>query len=417
MRYFPRLRTNRFFVLILIVMSVIGALYQLLFSPWGNALLTPAIEKTLSSRLSVPLTVEEFTLTPDHFSLRLHDQSANILKTEGKYSPLTLNVSAYYQLIAPHNGGMNRLSIPLNTSGAVSGEIGTLTIRGSGDVFGGTLLYRIQLHRFKIASLRLKFDNIAYEPILHLLDYPSDTDTALSGRVDLYGFNLRHVEGTIALASTTDRFVPTPIQQDDNEPFDLKTLLADEFGRIRAFDVAITLDASLAHAGILEQFVGVPLEGAADLNATLSGDEKLLRLDARTDVAHSDTAITIGIPDLEPASVTLDLKHADLAETFALFTLPAPITGKADASGEFTTTGGKMTLRITDGSTVPDVLFREYRITQPPLNFNAAITANMGEKGVHYQGSFKSDLNRLEIDKTTTHDQMLRELLNTLLHY
>jgi hypothetical protein len=414
MRYFPRLRTNRFFVLALIVMSIIGALYQLLFSPWGNSLLSKKIEQTLSSTLSTPVRLEEFALTHNHFLLRLYDDSGNTLTTEGEYSLLTLNFSAHYRLDAPHEGGVNPLSMPMNTAGAVSGGIGEVTLRGSGEVFGGNILYRIQLHRFKLASLRLKLDDLAYEPILHLLDYPSDTDTALSGRIDLYGLNTRQVEGTIRLTSVTDRFAPTPIKPDDNEPFDLKTLLADEFGRIRAFDVNITLDASLAHVGILEQFIGVPLEGAANLNATLSGDKKFLRLDARTDVAHSDTSITIDIPDLEPESIKLDLKHADLAETFALFALPAPITGKADSSGEFTATGGKMTLRITNGSTVPDVLFREYQITQPPLRFNAAITANMNKKGVHYQGSFKSDLNRLEIDNTTTHDQMLRELLNTL---
>lgn len=414
MNTFHTLRRTKIGKILLFVFGSAATILILLFTPLGNRLTAPLVEKALSSALSTPIKVSDFALGYNRFSLRAHDHVGNTLSAQGGFSLLTLRLYAHYRLECFHESGMNPISAPFKTKGALSGGIAALNIRGNADIFRGDILYKIELHRFHLATADLELHNIAYEPLLHLLDYPSDTDTLISGIIDLRGFDRRDVDGHIYLHSETHRLNPTPILEDDNESFDPRALLADKFGRIRPFDVNVTLNASLAHAGILEQFVGLPLAGAGDLNATLSGDEKRLRFHARTNAADSDTAITVDIPDLEPSSVIFDLKHADMEQAFAFFTLPAPISGQGSAFGEFNTTGGKLTIAIKQGKTIPNVLYTDYQITQPPIRFNSVISAKMNEKGVHYRASFKSDLSRMNIDNTTTRDQMLRELLNAL---
>ncbi len=249
---------------------------------------------------------------------------------------------------------------------------------------------------------------------MHLLDYPSDTDTLLSGTIDLRGFDRRDVMGEIHLSTQTTQYTPTAIKEDNNSSFDLKSLLADKFGRIKPFDINVTIDASLAHAGILEQFVATPMGGTATLKTTLIGNEKLLYLNAHTGVAKSETSIDVTISDLEPSSIKFDFKHADMERIFTLFAINAPISGQGDVYGELNSTGGSLNISITKGSTIPNILLKEYQITQPLTHFNADITADISEKGVHYRAAFQSDLSRMEIDNTTTQDQMLRELLKTL---
>lgn len=414
MNTFRSLRRTKIGNILLFAFGSAALLFIVLFTPLGNRLTAPVIEKALSSALSTPVSLSDFALSYNRFHLKAHDHVGNTLSTRGGFSLLTLRLYAHYRLECFHESGMNPISAPFKTEGALSGGMGALDIRGSADIFRGDILYKIELRRFHLATADLKLHNIAYEPLLHWLDYPSDTDTLINGTIDLSGFDRRDVDGYIYLSSQTHRLTPTPILEDDNESFDLRTLLADKFGRIRPFDVNVTLNAALAHAGILEQFVGLPLAGEGDLNATLSGDEKHLRLHARTNAAQSDTALTVNIPDLEPSSVLFDLKHADMEQAFAFFTLPAPISGRGSAFGEFNTTEGKLTLAITQGKTIPNVLYTEYQITQPLIRFNSVISAKMNEKGVHYRASFKSDLSRIKIDNTTTRDQMLRELLNTL---
>lgn len=385
-----------------------------LFTPWGNRLMTPIFEKALSSVLSAPVTLREFSLRHNRFHILAQDSYGNTLSTQGGYSLLTLRLYAHYRMECFHQGGMNPVSTAFKTDGALSGGIAAFNIRGNGSILGGNALYQIELHRFHLAIVELKLHNIAYEPLLHLLKYPSLSDTVVSGEISLRGFDRRDVEGNIVLTSQTHRFTPTPIQEDTNESFDLKSLLTDKYGRIKPFNVNINLDASLAHAGILEQFVGIPLGGAIALKSTLIGNEKLLRLKAHTEVARSDTSIDVTIPDLEPSSIQFDFKHADMERTFTLFALNAPISGQGDVYGELNTSGGNLTITITKGATIPKVLLKEYQITQPLIHFDANLHANLNKRGVHYQAAFKSDLSRLEIDNTTTHDQMLRELLKTL---
>jgi len=414
MNTFRTLRRTKIGRILLFLFGSAALLFIVLFTPLGNRLTAPVVEKALSSALSTPISISDFALSYNRFHLKAHDNVGNILSTQGGFSLLTLRLYAHYRLECFHEKGMNPISAPFKTEGALSGGIAALDIRGNADIFRGDILYKIELRRFHLATADLKLHNIAYEPLLHLLDYPSDTDTLISGAIDLRGFDRRDVDGHIHLRSQTHRLTPTPILEDDNESFDLRTLLADKFGRIKPFDVNITLDASLAHAGILEQFVGLPLAGEGDLNATLSGDEKRLRLHARTNAAQSDTTLTVNIPDLEPSSVLFDLKHADMEQAFAFFTLPAPISGQGSAFGEFNTTEGKLTIAITKGKTIPKILFTKYQITQPLIRFNSVVSANINEKGVRYRASFKSDLSRMDIDNTTTHDYMLRELLNAL---
>ncbi|MDD2949980.1 MAG: hypothetical protein PHU29_04265 [Sulfuricurvum sp.] len=408
------LRRTLFGKVFLSLLGVLLLLSIVLFTPLGNRMMTPIIEKSLSSALSTPVTLREFALRHNRFHLMIQDTFGNTLSTQGGFSLLTLRLYAHYRLECFHEKGLNPLTEPFKTDGALSGGIAAFDIHGNATIFGGDILYQIELHRFHLAILELKLHDIAYEPLLHLLKYPSKTDTILSGNIALRGFDRRDVDGLIHVSTQTHRFTPTPIKEDSNESFDLKSLLADKYGRVKPFDVNVTIDASLEHAGVLEQFVGIPLGGSAELSSTLSGDEKLLTLTAHTDVAKSDTSLLVSIPDLEPASVTFHLNHADLKEAFALFALKAPVTGRADGAGEFTTKGGIVTVSITKASTLPDVLRQEYNITQPLIHFDAAVRADITPKGVHYRGSYKSDLARMQIDTTTTHDQMLSELLKTL---
>lgn len=410
-RYFYHTQIGKIFLSIL---GVILAAAAVIFSPWGNRIAAPLVEKSLTSAFSTPITLQEYVLTPKQFHLLFQDQYGNTFSTQGGFSLLTLRVYAHYRLSCFLHGGINPLLSPFKTEGSLSGGISSFLIQGNGDMFGGDLIYKIELHRFHLASLNLKADKIFYEPLMQLLKYPSDTDTLITGEINLNGFDQRYVEGSILLNSKTRRFNPTPIAEESNESVTLKSLLADKYGDVKPFTVNITIDGSLDHAGILEQFVGIPLAGPLKLNATLTGDQKLLRLKARSDVARSDSSISLSSADLEPAQFTFDCKHADLEQTFRLFALNAPITGSGDLYGELNTTGGNVNVIINKATTVPKVLLQEYQITQPLIHFNAEVHADLSGKGVHYKGTFKSDLSRMEIDNTTTHDQMLRDLLKSL---
>ncbi len=400
-----------------ILLSFLGIILLsgfILFTPLGNRFMKPIVEKSLSLTIDTPISLETFSLSHNRFQLLFHDEIGNAFSAQGGFSLLTLRMYAHYRLSCIDKGGINPLVSPFKTEGSLSGGIAALTIHGNGNMFGGDLLYKMEFHRFRLASLNLQGDQIDYASLMRLLRYPCDTDTLITGVVNLKGLDQRNVEGSILLSSRTGRFSHTPILEDSNSTVTLKSLLTEPNGDVRAFNVNITLEASLAHAGILEQFIGVELSGPIRLSATLKGDQKRLRLKSYTDVAQSDASVTVDIIDLEPLRIGFDFKHADIERTFELFNHKAPIAGEGEFYGELNTSGGTINAVIADASTVPAVFLQEYSLTQPKLRFGAEIHAELAKEGVHYTARFNSDLSRMEIDNTTTHDQMLRELLQTL---
>jgi hypothetical protein len=193
------------------------AIAFVLFSSWGNRLIAPTVEKSLTSSLSTPITIQEFTLKHNRFHLLFQDLRGNTFSIQGGFSLLTLRMYAHYRLECFQSGGFNPLPAPLKTEGSLSGGISSFTIHGDGTLFGGDLLYKIELHRFHLSSLNLKITKIAYEPLMNFLKYPSNTDTTISGEVALRGFDRRDIDGDITFHTQTDRLTPTSISEDDNE--------------------------------------------------------------------------------------------------------------------------------------------------------------------------------------------------------
>jgi hypothetical protein len=411
LRTFHRTKTGLIFLSFL---GLILTLSLILFTPWGNRLITPIVEKSLSFGLSTPMNIQEFSLSHNQFHLIAQDPFGNTLSTQGGFSLLTLRMYAHYRIECLAEGGFNPLKSSLKTEGSLSGGIASFNIRGNATLFGGDILYKIELHRFTLSTLNLTLDQIEYESMMHYLEYPSDTDTLLSGSVDLHGFDRRDVMGKIYLSTQTKRFTPTPIMEDSNSSFDLKSLLTDKFGQIKPFTIDVALDATLTHAGVLEQLIGISLGGELNAHGTLKGDEALLKFKIFSDVAQGETKLTVLISDLEPSRISIDLSHADAKKTFELFALPSPINGKLSAFADLNTTEGKLQISITEGSTIPTVLKKHYQITQPFVDFSAEVNAHLSSKGVDYRAMFTSDLAQLEIDNTTTHDQMLRDLLKAI---
>jgi len=395
------------------IFSILLILYTLLFAPWGNLLVKPWVEKRLGSLTGTTIILTDFHLRPNEFDITCHDTLLNILEIHGKFSLSRFLIDARYTLTLSRFGELNPLPLPWKTSGTLSGGLTTLTILGEAMYPHGSSAYGLRLHHLRLSQVDLNITAFPIAPLMQLMEYPSDNDAALYGSLHLDGINIRNISGTISLKTRTNRFKATEILDDDsNESFSLRKLLADEQGRIQHFNVDLSTDLSLDEAGVIEQLVGIPLHGAIDLNAHAKGDEHLLTLNAQTTLSQSTTKAMLLFEDLEPLRLKLNMKHADIGSLFRFVLYQSPLEGKLDLLTDLTSEGGEVSLRLSDARTIPKIFKQEYGLTQPATRFNALLTADLTPKGVRYQGELRSDLTHLEFNTTTTHNQMLRELLN-----
>lgn len=387
----------------------------LLLTPWGNLALKPLIQERLTALSGTEITVRELSLDYNKFHLVCTDAASNTLSAHGGFSLLTLRMYGHYDLLFTKISGVNPLPFGWKTSGALSGGIAAFDIIGRALLGHGETHYRLEFHRFKLSTVDLTIDAVALSPFIRLMHYPSDNDAALYGTLHLSGIDKRDITGQLSLKTRTTRFTPTQIFPDDsNESVTLKKLLADENGIVYPFKINLSADLFLDEAGVIEQFAALPLHGEADLAGFIRGDEKHLTLHAHTTLARSNTNGTVIIDNLEPSHLRLHTQHADVGALFRFLTLKSPLEGKLNADADLTPKGGVMTLSLANAITVPKVFKDDYNLTQPITRFNASLSAKLSDTEVHYNGVFKSDLARMEIDDTTTHDQMLRELLRSI---
>lgn len=399
---------------LLSVALFIAFAYLILFTPIGNRLLAPAVEKSLSSLLATPIEIDSFTLSHNRFSLEFRDSAANIFETEGGYSLMTLSTFGHYHVRLDHPLGLNPLNVPLHISGSFSGGSSLFDLQGEITGLGGSIVYKTRLDHLSPAFIRLQIHDLDAQTLLHQLDYPSDTSTRINGTVNLSGFIDRNIKGDIALHTRTAAFSPTPILEDSNGSFDLASLLTDEKGYVKHFTLNVTADLDLEEAGILEQLAGIHLKGPLKLSAVLTGNQHDLIVDAHTDLAHGKSRLLLAFQRLQPQHLHFTVAHARSEALFSFLNRNAPIGGIADGSADFNLTGGEIRLDLREGITYPDILKHDYNLTQPEIAFTASLSADLSRKGVHYRGSFRSNLARTRIEGTTTHDQMLRELLSSI---
>lgn len=399
--------------IVLSALALAVVLYLILFTPWGNTFAKPLVEKKLSSLFETPISIDTFTLTHNTLHLHFHDSLNNRMQVQGQFSLITLNLHAFYHADLSDPGGLNALNFSLKTSGALNGGYGRMSAQGSATIFDGNLHYRVQLNRFHPSNLHLSLRNLNYQSLMLWLDYPHSSSTVLAGDIDLHGLDRRDVEGTASLQTRTQNFSPSPIV-DDNTSFDFLSLFTDDQGMIQPFRLNLVLNASVEELGILEQFAMLPLRGKANLKTIFQGDQDRLVLDARTNLAKSSTQARVHWKRLRPSYVYLNMDHADAGTLFHLFSLPPPIEGNIHLNAESNITHTTANLTLRNGITHPDVFKREYQLTQPPIRFTSTLAINAAPKSIHYRGNFTSDLTRLNIDDTTTHEEMLRDLLKAI---
>lgn len=408
------IRVGRYGLKITLAALGLGAvLYLLLFTSLGNSVFKPLIEKNLTTVFNTPIRIDTFALTHNALTIQFHDTVGNSVNVQGQFSLITLNLHALYHAKIVKNGGLNTFGLPLKTSGSLNGGYGLMRVQGSVNLFNGDILYHLKLNHLRLCDLHVFIKNIDYQSLMKWLEYPHQSSTVLTGEMDLHGINRRDVQGNVTLRTHTQNFSPSELV-DDNSSFDFLSLFTDDQGKIQPFHLNLTLNASVDELGILEQFAMLPLRGSANLNTTIQGDQERLVLDAKSNLARSSSHARVHWKRLRPSYIYVDMKHADAAALFWLFSLPSPIEGEVNLNAESTITKTTINLSLSRGLTHPDILKRQYRLTQPQTRFSTNISAQATPKMIHYQALFKSDLARTQINNTTTHEGMLHDLLKAI---
>ena len=397
----------------LILMTVWAIAHIILFTPLGNWVLSPLLQNKLTSALQHPITIKTFALTSDNFELSFVDEANNSVNAKGSYTLIPHYIDAHYDANLSNGAGINTTKLPIETNGTLQGAYDNLHLTGETHIFSGRIDTDAILHFLSPSSLHLIIHNLPYQLFMDTFEYPHKSDTILNGELNINAIEKRDITATGQLIATTHYFKPSKLKE-NNESFDFWSLLADKEGKIHPFIIHMDLNMSVDELGIFEQFVHYPLRTKAKIHSVLRGTQNHLKLNTTAFAAGGKIDATLNLTKLRPKMVNLTLKHADALSLFKLISLPAPITGNIDGQLNSDFTNTTIALNIKKGHTLPSVLKRHYKITQPLIAFNSSIKVVLAPKVIHYSGTFKSDLEDIRFDSSPSHDQMLNNLLRQI---
>lgn len=403
-------RINILALILFLFIALLIAFYTLLFTAWGNRQCTPFIEDQLSQALDTNVTITTFSLDLERFELAFHDATHLNVQTSGSYQFIPPSMDARYSVKSSSDSSL----IPIDINGKIHGGYSRLQLIGNAKLFGGKTSYNAVLHYGSVSSLHLILEQIGYQNLMDLLEYPHNSDTLLSGNININGIDTRMFSVSGKLKATTHHFTPSPIMDEDNESFNFWELLADENGKITPFHLDAKVEATLDELGILEQFVSYPLRSPISATLTVAGSEHALRGILKGEAAKGKLDSEFHLHTLKPNYFHVEAKQIDVGSLFSMLSLPHPVEGTlgGSLSSDFNTTTLKVS--VNKGKTNPSILKKYYHITQPFIHFNSNLSMKITPTSTYTTGQFKSDLDNLQFEDSPTHDAMLRELLRQM---
>ena len=399
--------------ILFILIALWGIVHIILFTSLGNWLLVPILENKLTSALQHPITVKTFTLTSENFELSFSDEVNNSLNANGSYTLIPPHIDMIYEANLSNLAGINTTKFPLHSNGTITGANHHLLLSGMTHIFTGSIDTNVTLLFLSLSSARFVIHNLPYQPFMKTFDYPHNSDTLLNGELAIGAIKKRDITATGQLIATTHHFKPSPLKE-NNESFDFWSLLADKEGKIQPFKINADLNVSVDELGIFEQFAAYPIRTKGEIHSVIQGTQRHLEFNATAKAAAGDTKIALTLEKLKPKTLNIMINHIDATSLFKLLSRPAPITGSINAQINTDFTDSIIALEIKKAHTVPKVLQRYYKITQPFIAFNSSIKVTVKPKSLHYSGSFKSDLEDLRFDNSPTHDRMVKEFFGKL---
>jgi len=344
------------------LLSVAAALYILLFTAPGNALIAPYVEKKMSQTLKIPVNLTHFRLGISHFEAVVMLTEKNRLEAAGNYSLFSRSLRARYRAELGDLASLaavtkQPLRGDLFTEGNVTGTFEALHIDGSSTVARSRTTYQSDIVAYRPRGLRLSVKGAKIADLLSMAMQPAFADGTLSVDADIAPLIPEKAEGTLRISVTEGRFDTSVMQNEFNVTLpktdfslnadarfnpaktDYTLSLNSNLARIRSdgtvtpepFSAALSYDVRFDELALLKPITNAPLRGPFSTKGSVNGDKKRLTIEGTSDVANSDTAYKSVLRDFKPVNVAATIRHAHLEKLFYLAGEDPLASGSIDA--------------------------------------------------------------------------------------
>ena len=180
--------------LLLLILTILGIFFGLLFTEPGNKILRPYIEKEIQKQLPVPAKLETFRLRPDNFAVSMLIGSDSTVDVEGTFDVADQSIDADYRIDIKELSDLKKLIGtemygPIRAKGHLQGGQKSAALQGDARIAGGIVDYLVGLKMFQPKKVIAKAANLRIDRLLEMVGKPAYA----SGFLDINA-KITHIE-------------------------------------------------------------------------------------------------------------------------------------------------------------------------------------------------------------------------------
>ncbi|MEN8147363.1 MAG: hypothetical protein ABFR02_07075 [Campylobacterota bacterium] len=411
-----------------ILVTLTLVIYTLLFTPFGNGIVKPIIEKRLNASLQIEAVVETFALDMSSFELKIALTPSNLITASGTYSPFSRSVDAAYTISFEKMSELEALlerksQGKIHVNGTAKGDTLEMKIVGESDIASSRTRYDLTLKEFNPAAVIATVDNAQLDELLALAGEKAYANANVSLQTEIKGIDVKDFDGDISFLVKKGKVDTALMRRDFNitlpqTKFGAKVVsklqgdsvdytatvqsnlltLSSQGGLIVApLSMDLNYDLNVKELALLRPLTNAPLRGAFATQGHVKGDEAALNILGTSDIAGSDSRYDITLAHFKPSKVLATVKNAKLSKLLYLAGenkyAEADVNLNVDLSDlDPQNLQGSAKLDISKGRVFSKTMKKSYGIALPKTDFNTRFSADLKGKEIDYTLTLLSNL-------------------------
>ena len=335
----------------LFVLTLVAVVYVSLFTPVGNDIAKPFLEKEIVKVIKVDAKLEIFRLGFSTASIVLVLNKNNTIRLKANYSLLAKSFNSVYRINFQDLSKLQALTQKplqgtLKTEGSAIGKIDKFRVKGMSSVASSDTHYDIVVSKLALTSIKAKISSLKLKKLLYMLKEKSYADAKINMEINFKNITPHQLDGIVTLHTSQGYFNRAVMKKDFNITIPKKTKISMKLdAKLKGdnVDYIYTLESNLAHISsggrvtpeplnlklaysvdvkelaLLKALSGVDMRGPLKLNGKIEGTKKSLELLAKTDFAASHTVVALNLVDFKPKNIQVKIKSLQIQK--ALYAL------------------------------------------------------------------------------------------------
>ena len=407
-----------YFILIISLSFIL--IYSLLFTSWGNGIVSGFIENKINEENIVEFKFEKFKLSATEIEIAANiDSNSNIL-IFGKYNMFDLGVNLTYNVDIKDLNKLKkftgtRLNGALKIDGIAMGNKDLLQIKGTSNIFDSNTRYQIKLVDFKPSLINVKVLQAKIQNALYTLNQPKYANGIIDLLISVKDAKIGSLDGIVNLEIskglvnnkivnkhfkmkllekiTFDSKVNSKLLKDEalnsidfNSSlfeFDIKEAKAN----LKSLDVISDYKLNVKDLNKFYDILQAKLNGSFEIKGNVEKIKDVVSFNAKSNILKSDTKISAKLINSKIKDLLIDIKKLDLQSTLILVNQPAYAKGYLDISADIPNANmgaleGNINTKIYNGLVNNNIVNKSFEMKlKDKLTFNAntKTTLNMNE--------------------------------------